>query len=447
MRGVFSLLVSAWGALSVGACREPRYVCDRCNVVIVSIDTLRADHVGAYGYERPTTPHLDTLAEDGVLFENAVSQSSWTRPAHMSIFTGLYPSEHGYVGLSDNARLGEDTLTLARVFREQGYTTVAFTGGVNVSAFYGFDRGFDLYRSNGRAFRANLEETRYWLAEEATEPFFLFWHGYDAHSPYTSDAIDRAALELPAMRPHLRLRHICRDEGPKRRIQRVIRQYDAAIHHADRYLGKLLAELDRLSLLDRTVVVVLSDHGEEFLDHGACLHINTLYHEVLRVPLVIHAPGLEPRRIPDLVPASVSIGRTVLDLVGLAARGFPGVSLAGLATGAKIGPFHVVSETRRQISQTRGHGHVRSLTTPEGKLIDWITLGKKEWFDLRRDSRELAPRTSGNELIKAAAELAAWVKDHPRRDVAGRVGETPPAPSAQQARELERELRSLGYVE
>jgi len=419
-------------------------VCERCNVVVVSIDTLRADHVGAYGYGRPTTPNLDSLAAGAVLFENAISQSSWTRPAHMSIFTGLHPAEHGYVGLIDRGRLDASVPTLASVLRANGYHTIAFTGGVNVAAVYGFDNGFDLYRSNGKSFRDNLEETRYWLTNEAEEPFFLFWHGYDAHTPYTNDPIDRDALGLPAKPRRLGLRRTCRDPGGAGRIGKVVDEYDAAIHRADRYLGKLVSELSRRALLESTVIVVLSDHGEEFLDHGGCLHLNTLYREVLHVPLVIRSPGLEARRVPDLVPASISIGRTILDLVGVRDDTLPGVSLAGVAAGGAAPSGPVVSETLRRPTRTRGRGHVRALTLPSEKLVDWSTLGKREWFDSTSDLRESAPLTSGPRVQRAADMLARWVATHPLRATGARSG---PDESAERDREMERELRSLGYLE
>ena len=141
---ILGLLIPAAG------CRlEQAAVCQGCNVVLVSMDTLRADHTGAYGYGLPTTPQLDLFAQEAVLFEDAVSQSAWTRPAHTSMFTGLYPAEHGVISMGGNAKVPGDLPTLAERMREGGYATAAFTGGANMSARFGFDRGFDLYKSPG----------------------------------------------------------------------------------------------------------------------------------------------------------------------------------------------------------------------------------------------------------------------------------------------------------
>jgi arylsulfatase A-like enzyme len=442
------LVLLALGAASVSACREsPRYACESCNVVLVSIDTLRADHVGAYGYTRPTTPNIDAVADRGILFENAISQSSWTRPAHMSMFTGLHPAEHGYVGLIDRGRLPASTPTLAGVLRARGYATVAFTGGVNVAATYGFDQGFDSYRSNGKHFRDNLEETRYWLAEHATEPFFLFWHGYDAHTPYANDPVDRRALGVESTRQRIGLRRLCRDKKTGVTLQRVLDEYDAAVHRADRYVGKLLAELEARGGLDRTVVVIVSDHGEEFLDHGRCFHLNTLYREVLHVPFVVRAPGLAPRRIESLVPASVSVGATILDLVGAREHPLPGPSLAGAITGGETRDYDVVSETRRRQTPKHGHGHLRSLTRATDKLIDWITLGRREWFDRTADPLEHSPVSSGREVDHAAAALVRWSERHPRKFHADAAASGAAGATRESDQQLERELRSLGYVE
>jgi arylsulfatase A-like enzyme len=427
-------------------CRRPEYACPECNVVLISIDTLRADHVGAYGYPRPTTPNIDALARRGVVFENAVSQSSWTRPAHMSMFTGLHPREHGFIGLSDRGPLDASVPTLAGELRRHGFQTVAFTGGINVGQVFGFDHGFDLFRSNGRYFRDQLEETRYWLEAARKGKFFLFWHGYDAHTPYASDPADRVALGLSERRPRLAMRRACKGQD-RAQAQRLIEAYDAAIRRADRFVGKLIAELERHDLLRKTVVVVTSDHGEEFLEHGECFHINTLYREVLHVPLIVVAPGLAPRRVTELVPASVSIAPTILALAGVGEHSLPGISLLAAASGHSadvIAP--VMSETRRQ--PKKGRGDVQSLTTPDRKLVRWVTLGRDEYFDSRTDLAELSPRADEEEIERLTSLLASVQRGHPPRRASS---DAPPATATARAleerRELERQLRSLGYTE
>ncbi len=421
--------------LVLGGCRKVA-PCPGCNVVLISVDTLRADHVGAYGYAKPTTPNIDRLAERSVVFERAISQSSWTRPAHLSIMTGLYPVEHGVVALRDRQRLPDSIPTLAAVLAARGYRTAAFTGGVNLAPEFGFDRGFELYRTNGKYFRDNLEDFRHWLGEHAQERFFLFLHGYDPHTPYLTDPIDRIALGLPERPPRHGLRKACHARAARHRIARFVQEYDGAVHRADRFVGKILAELRGLGLLDHTVIVLTSDHGEEFYEHGGCFHLNTLYREVLHVPLMIFAPGLRPARVATLVPASVSIARTILELVGTGSDELPGFSLLAAARG-QVKDQAVVSETFRSLRFDRGHGHLRSLTTESAKLIDWITLGRREMFDLVRDPGERRPLPPDPAL---ARRLAAWVSEHAPK--AGRAQRLSP----QQAERIDEQLRALGYL-
>lgn len=434
------------GLALVAACSRapepPPAACPGCNVVLISMDTLRADHVGAYGYElRDTTPSIDRLAARSVLFENAIAQSSWTRPAHMSIFTGRYPAEHGYKALKDRARLSESVPTLAGTLRDNDYMTVAFTGGVNVAAAFGFDSGFDTYRTNGKYFRDNLEDTKYWFEQEMKEPFFLFWHGYDAHTPYLTDPIDRAALDLPDNPPKRGLRSICRSDDGDSRIRRYKAEYDGAVHRGDRYVGKLLAYLEERGLLDRTLIVFLSDHGEEFLEHGRCFHLSTLYREVLHVPLLFAGPGIQPRRIADTIPGSVTIAPTIMDLVGIREHALPGPSLAHFIAGGTAPVGLVVSETERSMERGEGDGHVRSLTTAKGKFIEWTTKKEQAYFDTTTDPGERIPITEGREVEDLGRTLARWSELHQPRD----GGAQEARPATEQDEELESQLRALGY--
>lgn len=400
--------------------------------------------MGAYGYEaRDVTPNIDRLSAAAALFENAISQSSWTRPAHMSMFTGLYPAEHGYKALRDRARLSDTIPTLAGVLSGKGYVTAAFTGGGNLDAAFGFDNGFDTYRTNGKYFRDNLEATKYWFEQDMEEPFFLFSHGYDAHTPYLTDALDRAAIDLPESPPKRGLRSFCQSDKQRSSIRRYIAEYDGAIHRGDRYVGKLLAYLQERNLLDHTVIVFLSDHGEEFLEHGRCFHVNTLYREVLHVPLLFVGPGIEARRIPDTVPASVTIASTILDLVGIREHPLPGASLAHFIAGGSAPVGLVVSETERSPDRGQGKGHLRSVTTADAKLIHWITRDEHAYFDLVNDPSELHPITEGGHVDKLSRDLSSWSELHPSRSGARQESSA----SADDHENLEFQLRGLGYID
>ncbi|TFH24075.1 MAG: hypothetical protein E4H03_04560 [Myxococcales bacterium] len=451
MIGWPALLIAVVGALHVASgCdhaeradrdRPRDTVCPDCNVLLISMDTLRADHVGAYGYERPTTPTIDALAARGVVFENAISQSSWTRPAHMSMFTGLYPAEHGFIALVNRGRLADDVPTLASTLGDHGYTTAAFTGGVNVSPAFGFDRGFDLYRTNGRLYRNSMEELGWWLEQNRDEKLFVFFHGYDPHTPYHSDPIAREAMGLTGAPPGKGFRRACEKGKPGPRLRRYVDEYDAAIRRGDRYVEKLLARMDELGLLEHTLIVFTSDHGEEFLEHGRCFHLSSLYREVLHVPLIIAGAGIdEPRRIAELVPASVGIGPTILQLVGIADHQLPGPSLAPAVRGAPLGLGPVQSETSRHGDTGRGDGHVRSLTTADAKLVHFVTKDEAVWFDLAGDPLESTPLTDAAELARLQALLDRWLLEHPRQPVT--VGAV-----AAEKREIDRQLKALGYVD
>ncbi len=434
------LLVAVPGCSGERAVSERGYSCPNCNLVLISMDTLRADHVGAYGYERSVTPNIDALAARGVLFENAVAQSSWTRPSHLSMFTGLYPNEHGVRALVDRQRLPADIPTVASELARAGLRTAAFTGGVNVSAEFGFDSGFEIYRTNGKYFADNLGALREWLDDNGDERFFLFLHGYDAHTPYLNEPEDREALSLEKKPPRRGVRPVCKRRDSERRVRAFVDEYDAAIRRGDRNIGIVVEELRRRRLLDRTVIVFTSDHGEEFLEHGRCFHLTTLYREVLHVPLIIAGPGLERGRRSRLVPASVSVAPTLLAVAGVHEHRLPGQSLLAADADVDSLPF-VVSETERRARNGRGQGHLRSLTTDSEKLLHRVTDGNYERFDLSSDPAELEPVTAGGRLEILVTRLERWLSEHPPQVHSDRAR----ASNDLQNSELDRQLRRLGY--
>lgn len=442
-------------ALANFACSEPPALpsCPDCNIVLISVDTLRADHVGAYGYPRPVTPNIDALARRGVVFDNAVAQSSWTRPAHMSIFTGLFPREHGFLSLRDTRRLDPGVPTIASVLSGHGWKTAGFSGGVNMSASFGFNQGFDVYRNNGKFFRDNFEDARFWLDRNQQNRFFLFFHGYDAHTPYRGDAIDRSAIGLATRPPRFPMRKACRKQRPSRKLAAFVNEYDAAIHRADRYVGKLIADLERRGLMGRTIVVLLSDHGEEFLEHGRCFHLATLHREVLHVPLILVAPGLAPRHVPELVSASVTVAPTLMDLAGISPHPFGDRSLVPTAVGLGVTEGGVVSETEKARANG-GDGLVRALSREDLKLIDWPTAGRSELYDVRADAREQQPLgETATEKARLLREMARWTETHPprfegRRRTRASSSRPPASPDdEQELRKREQQLRSLGYAD
>ena len=390
--------------------------------MVVSLDTLRADHLHCYGYSRETSPRLDEFAAESVLFEETIAESSWTLPTHVTMFTGLSQNVHG-VGFGRH-RLAAEAVTLAEALRSAGYRTKGVWSGPFLHGFFGLDQGFepgDYYGYVGETcyddasldvtdesalakIKAThdeshrtvtsaqisddgirfLDEVREGRAAGAdTRPFFLFLHYFDIHADYIPPEKDAAPFlaDLPPGG---------NDVEAKR--NETIARYDGEIRFTDRHLGRFLDALKASGLDENTIVLITSDHGEEFLDHGKYGHNATLYDEVLRVPLLIRAPdavrGLRvraPARHADIMP-------TILDLAGVPVPSpITGESLAPVVRGAemakeraavarlRLGANHDLVAIRH-----RGKKFIRR-RRPEGVDI--------ELFDLVRDGQERSPLT------------------------------------------------------
>jgi len=345
----------------------------RPNLLLISVDTLRADRLGCYGYERDTSPRIDQLAESGVLFENAFSSSPKTTPSHMSILTGLYPRVHNVYmwkmdpgGTFRGDTLSENIPTLAEILKDYGYANVAFTGGANVAGRMGFDRGFEIYDED-----ADTEAACRWLEENPGKRFFLFYHTYYTHDPYLPpppyDTIYNPGYSgnIPSRKELMEETGVEEGEDwhgiwqvmhekfwagvdvadPADRLQ-LTALYDGAISYVDNELiRKLLETLEKTGNLDNTLIVLTSDHGEEFLEHGRLEH-NSLHREVARVPLIMRFPAAVPEgiRIEELV-RSVDILPTILDILAIPlTTAVQGTSLRPLLTGGEIPELSVYAD-------------------------------------------------------------------------------------------------------
>lgn len=317
--------------LSLSACgqdaRVPR------NVILISVDTLRADHLGCYGYDRPVSPHVDQWALTGTRFVDVTAASPWTLPSHASLLTGLYPSGHGIFGESHG--LPDEIPTLATVFREQGFNTMALVNSFYLSERHGFARDFDAFEyvsewSDAGPRRrvvnggAEITDTAIeWLGQRGDPPFFLFLHYYDVHSDYDPEPEFREGLVgeyRGAVTGGTGQLVEWRERGFRPRpedVRHLVDLYDAEIRQLDAQLGRLFAFLDSAGLADETVVVLTSDHGEEFQEHGSFLHSRTYYQEVIAIPWILCGPGIPADHV---VPSPVSltdVAPTVLSLMGL----------------------------------------------------------------------------------------------------------------------------------
>ena len=339
------------GVFGAPTLRDAGFRSDRPNLLLVSIDTLRADRVGCYGGPDGTTPRLDAFAAQGVRFANATSQAPYTLPAHATLFTGQVPTVHG-IQRGGQVLSSERSPVLARILSERGYRTKAMTGGGFLNADFGFDKGFDAFtvidplRDPGSRYLAKLVQddpgrfstalirengtdgVRAFLRESRDAPFFLFLHTYTVHD-YDPPASHRrcdargCTSERTDWRP---FRIVPNEERPLEawRPRPVTEEdrahlshlYDDALAYVDELLGGILDELATLGLDESTIVVVTTDHGEELFDRGFVQHGKTLYEELMRVPMLLRAPGLSPRVV--TAPAmTMDLAPTLLRLTGI----------------------------------------------------------------------------------------------------------------------------------
>ena len=361
----------------------------RPNVILISIDTLRADHLGCYGYERATSPALDALCEDAVVFEQAIAQAPSTLHSHASILTSLLPHHHG-ASWSARTRLGEECLTLPEVVLENGFTTAAFTGGGQMDRVFGLDQGFESYEQPSVShFRGTVNHATQWLDEHSSQPFFLFLHTYETHTTYNPEPRFLELFEtdyagdLPAEVDVDLLRKINRGEidladGD---LEHIINLYDAEIRSMDEGLAQLVAYLKENSLYDNSLIVLTSDHGEEFGEHGTVgWHSHTLFDELLLVPLVVKYPNQESGgTVVAQQVSGIDIAPTVLGQLGIPIpERFSGEDLT-LLVGENAGSDRTaISRMDRKASND-----IDSVRTPEWKLF------RGKLFDLGTDPAEL----------------------------------------------------------
>lgn len=459
------------------------------NVILVVVDALRADHLGAYGYDRNTSPSLDAAAARGVVFERAMSAAPWTLPAMTSLLTGLYPSRHGAVTIDGSVPDGQ--ATLAAVMREAGYATAAFPANHFVSADRGYDRGFDEFhqmslRNAGRINRRVIE----WIERRRDERFFLLLHYVDPHAPYAApdpfyDRFDpdysgrvRRNTWTPPPRSRwadalfdawtLGLRIVFSDRLGENALRlgrvvvagtalrrRLANLYDAEIAYWDHSFGTLLDTLRETGLADETVVIVTADHGEALGDNGRLGHGADLHDSVLRVPLILFGPGLGPPRRVERQASLVDVMPIVLEIAGIALPG----DLDGLPLSRIEGPEGANRAVFAHTAYAGGAGRpgVRGLLfaalrpaawsrapgaacarTPAFKAIYEPRTGLWKAFDMTADPAERRPLPPGDARWTA---LRAPLLDFVRELEARTAGERPPRGFADEAA-----LRALGYI-
>ncbi len=297
---------SAWiGWASPEVSWKPRRPRDP-NLILISLDTLRADHLGTYGYKRrPTTPALDAFAARSLRFEHAISQAPWTKPSHRAMFSGSYPS----------FTRTEQQFLAFRLWQSR-LRTVAIVGGGQLDKQFGFAQGFETYQAEQWVHRP--ESVLELLRERPDRQTFLFLHTYEIHDPYTDL---RFAAPLPKGRVKLYFGHRDRDRIRQDTTQEektyVEALYDGDLAYTDGQLGKLFALFEQEGVLDTSIIVITSDHGEEFWEHGAWRHGQSLYDELLHVPLIVWLPPELRRELAPAFPARSGVQAVIGDQVGL----------------------------------------------------------------------------------------------------------------------------------
>lgn len=459
------------------------------NVILISADTLRADRLGAYGYDaRPTSPEIDARTGEAVLFQVHVAAAPWTTPSHLSLLTGLTPTGHGVTGGDRSLRealggerpierLGARVATLGEVLQGRGFATAAFTGGATLDPRIGFDQGFDTYDTSMVKLDAEkVERVLRWIDENDEGPFFLFWHTFEIHAPYLDPRF------LPDVLPEARARalgdrlsRIPERNGWKsvRAAKRVMKRheaydasvtsalYDGGVRSFDEWLALFLDGLEERGLLDETLLVLTSDHGEQLGEAGRPapfgdgfynVHGHTLFEELVRVPLIMRLPGGERggHRVPE-VTASIDVMPTILDVVGAPVPAdVQGRSLRPLWEGQegwveRAALSESLSEDD-EMKSLRG-ARYKSILTVDGESV--AARGRshlpadapQELYDLKEDPAELHDLLASGppEVTERAEALGRETRERLQK-----VGEADEALLSPEAREG---LEALGYVQ
>lgn len=305
------------------------------NVVLISIDTLRADHLSIYGYEKNTSPNIDRFFANTAMFRHCYAQSPWTLPSHMSMITGQHISAHGvriHPRLTRHYHvdaLPESAVTLAEIFKAAGYATGGFTGGGFMEARFGFDQGFEKFHAADTSrMREVLDAALPWLDTVGNRPFFLFLHSYDVHHydpQHTFDDLSDEGYDgqlRTAIRKHPRqIEWLVNKQKyhdlSAADIDFIRHLYDREIRGVDVQLQRLFDRLAHQGVLERTIVVLTADHGENFAEHGDLGHARNMYETVLRVPLLISAPAYRTGVQTETIAQTIDIAPTLLELTGL----------------------------------------------------------------------------------------------------------------------------------
>lgn len=433
------------------------------NVVIFLIDSLKRDHLGVYGYERNTSPVIDMLAQEGIVYYNAISQCSWTSPSVSSLFTALYPSVHGVVhrGSKKSHCLDYRLITLAEVFKNEGYSTGAFVANPNIipglQYHQGFDEFFAEYLREPDLRAPELNERAYqWIASNRKTPFFTYIHYMDVHTPYRPpepyDKIFQSEFTKSLEKEEFYSLKNGGKESTKNNIDFFIDQYDGEIRFTDFHIGKFLELLDKLRVLENTIIIVTSDHGEQFFEHGNHGHGWSLYGEEIRIPLVIRFPKSVANQInPQCRVGLIDLSKALMKMVGYGLPyGSHGEDLFNM--GATFLKRNLFSEDLMPILKNVEEKGIkyepnRIMINPKN-LKAFFSLKSRhvyELYDLNHDSSERKNIEAKHSDLRLAIEnyIRAWEKK--RKQEKSLIGLREKSIDISDPDELNR-LKALGYI-
>ena len=429
---------------------------DKPNVILVVIDTQRADHLSCYGYNRDTSPTLNKIAQEGLLFETAISQSSWTWPATATILTGLYPYTHG-VTSDERSFLDDSIITLSELLQENHFTTVGISANFLISKGKNFNQGFETFIEmpwiSSKASKAEDINHKFyeWLETNKNFQFFAYLHYMDPHDRYSApgkyqnmfasdyegenDFIINGNVHPLWEAINFNKKEV---EYTEADIEHLMALYDGEIRYWDSQFSALLERLKKLNVLTKTIIIVTSDHGEEFLEHGKLRHGLQLYDESIRVPLIIWNPEFIKRgRIEEQVE-TVDIYPTICKILGIEIPGeIQGKSLFPVTELKSLSPY-AYSQTEHAFIFGKGRVMKNSIRTTKWKLIFTPFENKYELYSILDDENEKTDLFANHPIgVKLKDKLEQWVEKTTKLNSGKRQGID---------RATLEKLRSLGYI-
>ncbi len=432
--GIILIFISYFVYLSLSHNIETYAPTSDFNVVLISIDTLRSDHLSCYGYYRKTTPHIDKIAEKGIIFKNVFAPSSWTAPSIASLFTSVYPINHGVISgirYKKNKTLyvqeifSDKLITLAEILKAHGFTTFGVSSNYHLSKKFGFARGFDYFYSPPCLPADDVNDVVYsWENKiKKSDKFFLWIHYFDPHSPYhprlpwidnyTSKSLTKK-LKLYLYKTWESIEQLIPMFKKYPRIMsNFTALYDSEINYVDSFLGELIQKLE---LEKNTLIIITADHGEEFTEHGFIGHGKNIYKETIRVPLIIKLPYSNRKKIVEKQVSLVDVMPTILEALNinfpkqilgesLLERGVPSFWLNKLLSGRNT--------SNSNFSELDTERTLKSIITPKWKYIYNYRDKTDELYNIKIDPLELNNLTDKEpeKQNQLKSQLFEWVSN------------------------------------